>query len=240
MRAQIVGTLVIGWFVSQQLVSAADWRPGSPADHAFRFFASLSARNLDINAALHAIRPQPIGVHDKRRVVLELPEVGEVQPTAAEAAKLASLQRVLIYHKRHDVFEIKVIDAPQAAAVLHARAVLLLTRPLIGLLSALELQAVVAHEAGHEYFWVDYDVIRDGLDARARQELELRCDAVAVLTLLELGMNPAPLISAMQKMTGFNERLGAKPNDERYPTKDERVRFARAIAGVYARLGRRE
>jgi hypothetical protein len=234
LRAQIVGTLLIGSLVgSQQLVSAADWRPGSPADRAFRFFASLSARNLNVDAALEAIRPLPVGVDQKRRALWELPSEGELRPTREEAAKLASLQRILIYHKRHDVFEIKVVDVPQAGVVLHDRAVLLVSRQALRLLSPPELQAVVAHEAGHDYFWAEYEAIRDRADARARQELELRCDAIAVLTLLDLGRDPAPLISAMRKFTLYNQRLGADPNDERYPTVDERARFARAIAGVF-------
>ena len=94
------------------------------------------------------------------------------------------MQRVLIYHKRQDVFEAKVIDLPEAGIVLHARSILLISRPALRLLSAAELQAVVAHEVGHEYFWTEFEHLRDGRDGRARQELELRCDAIAVLTLL--------------------------------------------------------
>jgi hypothetical protein len=44
----------------------------------------------------------------------------------------------------------------------------------------------------------------------------------------------------MRKFTLYTERFGADPNDERYPTVDERARFARAIAAMHARLsGRR-
>ena len=238
MRAQIVGTLLTAWCVgSQQITSADVWRPGSPADDAFRFFVSLSAR--DVAAALEAIRPLPVGVDEKRRVLSRLPAKGALNPTRDEAAKLHRLRRILVYHKRDDVFETKVVDLPQAVVALHDRAVLLVSRPALRLLSAPELQAVVAHEAGHDYFWAEYVASRERDDARARQELELRCDAIAVLTLFDLGLDPPPLVSALRKLTLFNERLGTNPKRERYPLMDERARFIRAIAVVGAPLGKR-
>lgn len=227
----VVGAILTAWFVgSQQITSADVWRPGSPADDAFRFFVSLSVRDIHVAAALEAIRPLPIAVDEKRRVLSRLPAEGALNPTRDEAAKLQRIHRILVYHKRDDVFETKVIDLPQAVVALHDRAVLLVSRPALRLLSAAELQALVAHEAGHDYFWAEYIASRERDDARARQELELRCDAIAVLTLLDLGLAPAPLVSALRKLTLFNERLGTNPKRERYPMMDERARFIRAIA----------
>ena len=238
MRAQIIGTLLTGWLVgSPQIVSATDWRPGSPADRAFRFFSSVLARDLDVDAALEAIRPLPIGAVEKRRTLSQLPAEGELRPSRNEAAKLDSLKPILIYHKRHDVFQIRVIDVPPAIAVLHDRAILMLSQQALRLLSTAELQALVAHEVGHDYFWAEYEATQKRDDARGRRELELRCDAIAVLTLLELGLDPTPLITAIRKLTLYNERLGADPKDERYPTMDERERFIRAIAGLQRRGG---
>jgi hypothetical protein len=233
LRTQIVGTLLIGWLMaSQQDVSATGWRPGSPADRAFRFFDALLAGHLDVDTALEAIRPLPIGADEKRRTLLRLRAEGEVRPSRTEAEKLDSLKPILIYHRRHDVFEIKLVDAPQASAVILARAILVLSQAALRLLSTAELQALVAHEAGHDYFWAEYEAVHRGDDPRGRRELEFRCDAIAVLTLLELGLDPTPLISAIRKLTLYNERLGADPKDERYPTMDERERFIRAIAGL--------
>ena len=145
------------------------------------------------------------------------------------------MQRVLIYHKRQDVFEAKVIDLPEAGIVLHARSILLISRPALRLLSAAELQAVVAHEVGHEYLWTEFEHLREGRDAQARQELELRCDAIAVLTLLELRLDPAQLISAVRKLTLFNELLGATVKPGIYPTTAERAQFMRRIVDAHRR-----
>ena len=136
---------------------------------------------------------------------------------------------VLVYHERQRVFDIKVIDVPQGVVGLHQRAVLLISRPALRFLSASELQALVAHEIGHEYFWRDYERARERRDLRGRQELELKCDGIAVLTLISLGLDPARLVEGIRKVTEFNEILGATANADEYPPMQDRLRFARAL-----------
>jgi hypothetical protein len=124
---------------------------------------------------------------------------------------------------------------PQAAVALHGRSVLLVSRPAVRLLSHTELQAVAAHEIGHDYFWGEYEQTRTQHDFRGRRELELKCDGIAVLTLLGLGLDPSALPRAMRKLTAFNASLGAVVNAEQYPDVDDRLRFARALASMRAR-----
>jgi hypothetical protein len=69
----------------------------------------------------------------------------------------------------------------------------------------------------------------------ARQELELRCDAIAILTLLELHLDPGQLISAVRKITRFNERLGATVKTSDYPTTAERAQLIRRIVDAHRR-----
>jgi hypothetical protein len=59
--------------------------------------------------------------------------------------------------------------------------------------------------------------------------LELKCDGIAVLTLLALGVDPAHVSGAMRKLTAFNERLGATANSDEYPSIGERMRFIKAL-----------
>lgn len=233
MRAQIVGTLLTWSLVGLQQGIAAESEPLRPADRAFRFFATLPPTSVE--SALESLRPMPISSDDKRQALSSLPPEGELRPTPDEAAKLSSVQRVLIYHKRQDVFEAKIIDLPEAGIVLLARSIWLISRPALRVLSTAELQAVVAHEVGHEYFWTEFERLRDGRDVGARQELELRCDAIAVLTLLELHLDPGQLISAVRKITRFNERLGATVMARGYPTTAERAQFIRRIVGAHRR-----
>ena len=229
MRAQIVGTLVIWWLVlSLPAIAASQLPSDSPSERAFRFFEALPMTTVEL--AFQALRPEPIRIEDKQHALATLPVEGEARPTASEAAKLESLRRVLIYHKLENVFEVRVVDLRQAAAVLHARSIVLVARPALRLLSALELQALVAHEIGHEYFWEQELHLRK--DPQARRELELRCDAIAILTLLQLDLDPSLVVSAALKLTRFNERLGMRIDAEQYPSVAERERFARAILNL--------
>ena len=232
MRTHIFGVLITWSMVGFLPPITAGLQPGSPADRAFRFFADLGIMSAE--SALESLRPIPISPEEKRRELSSLPRVGQLQPTPDEAAKLGSIQRVLIYHKRQDVFEAKVIDLPQAGVVLYARSILLISRPALRELSATELQAAVAHEAGHEYFWADFEHLREG-DASARQELELRCDAIAVLTLLDLGLDPGELLSAVRTVTRFNERIGATLAEGDYPSEAARAQFIRRVADAHRR-----
>jgi hypothetical protein len=190
---------------------------------------------MSAKSALDSLRPRPISPEEKRRELSSLPRIGQLQATPDEAGKLASVQRVLIYHRRQDVFEAKVIDLPQAGIVLYARSILLISRPALRVLSAAELQAAVAHEAGHEYFWTEFEHLGQGHDATARQELELRCDAIAVLTLLDLGLDPGKLVTAVRAMTRFNELIGAAITEGEYPTPAARARFIRRVVDAHRR-----
>lgn len=101
-------------------------------------------------------------------MVAALPEEGELSPTADEAVKLRALEPILAYHERRHAFDIKVIDVPQFVVGLHQRAVLLLSRTALRSLSASELQAMVAHEIGHDYFWSDYERAQRQRDTAGR------------------------------------------------------------------------
>ena len=60
-------------------------------------------------------------------------------------------------HDRAHVFQTKLIEVPQAVVALHHRTVLLISRAALELLSGAELQALVAHEVGHDYFWPEFE-----------------------------------------------------------------------------------
>ena len=81
-----------------------------------------------------------------------MPQESVLEPTATERVKLATLDVILAYHERLQVYAIKVIDVPVASVNWYPPAVVLISRPALRLLSVPELQATVAHEIGHEYF----------------------------------------------------------------------------------------
>lgn len=182
---------------------------------------------------------RPAGADERLRALSVLPERGELRPDRLELPKLAAVEEVLAYHERAHAFEPKVIDVPQAVVALHQRTALLISRPALRLLSGAELQALVAHEIGHDYFWPEFERTLALGDRSGRQELELKCDGIAVLTLVALRLDLARLAGGLHKQIRFNETLGADANAADYPQLQERQRFIAALRD-FARLGRTE
>jgi len=170
----------------------------------------------------------------KSRVLASLPPEGEVTPAAGAVAKLSALAPILAYHDRESVIELKVIRAFQAAVAIHARCVLLVSEQALRLLTGAELQALVAHELGHEYVWNEYESARALGDHEQIQQLELWCDAVAVLTLHDLGVDPGALASGIAKLNRFNARFGTPANADDYPTDAVRAEFQTTLSRLCA------
>jgi len=195
---------------------------------ALAYFEQIEGRSFDEH--LKRIRPQPLPPDLKAYVMARLPKVPEVKPSASGLAKLATLGPILNYHERNSAYEFKVGRIGKAYVGLYACAAVLISEEALDLLTADELQAVIAHELGHEYFWDEYQLSDRNKQYKTVQELELRCDGVAIITLCHLGLDPARLMSAVAKLRKFNERAGA--GEERayaYPSLDERMKFIRAM-----------
>jgi hypothetical protein len=157
-----------------------------------------------------------------------LPRDGAITAfTPAQRAKLDAVGRVLHVLGRDNVYEVRVIDVPQAWAGLYDRAVLLVSAPALDLLSAPELPGLVAHEAGHEYLFREYEAARLAGDHARLREAETACDAVAVLTLEHLGIPAARFGSAIEKVYRYNQsRFGVALDESSYPAVKERRRLA--------------
>jgi hypothetical protein len=208
---------------------AAAFEAGSPLETALDFFTRDGPAGLV--GRLDAARPLPVSAAERDRVLATLPDRGEVvalkQP---ERERLAALRRVLELHGRQTVYVVKVIDVPQAAVALHARTVVLVSRPALGLLEPDELQALVAHEIGHEYFWREYLQARRDQDRLRLQTLELLSDGLAIVTLRRAGIDQARLMAALEKLVRYNrDRFGPARNENDYPAVGERRRFARHL-----------
>jgi hypothetical protein len=215
------------WIACRAVPSGAQHTPQSPSGFALEYFERLP--QSDLRTAFAHVRPRPLSPSERDRVRATLPESGELAPTTREAAMIQAARAVLVYHEREDVFEIKLVDLPQAVVGLHGRAILLLSRRALRLLSPAELQAVVAHEVGHEFLWGEFELTRVRRDAQTRQQLELQCDGIAVLTIVALGLEPARLMGALRKLVRYNKRVGATAHVGHYPSLSERERFTRAL-----------
>jgi hypothetical protein len=123
-----------------------------------------------------------------------------------------------------------VIAVPQAFVGLYARSVVLLSEQALNLLTSGELQALVAHEIGHEYVWQEYEAASADKDYSRLQQLELYCDGVAIITLQQIGADPADLFAAVRKVSLYNRsRFGMALNEEGYPTLASRKEFSKSV-----------
>jgi hypothetical protein len=218
----VLGLALMGAFDTEIAVSAQ--KIDSPTTVALNFFAGVIGR--DIGSALRSMRPPQISPAERTHALAMLPGQGELTPNPAERRKLATVEGILKYHDRSNM-ETKVVDLPYAGIAIYQRAVLLVSRLALGLVSEAELQAAVAHEIGHEYFWAEYE--QTHLSPANRQTIELKCDGIAALTLLALGLDVSRLNSAMSRIIRFNRSIGITTDEAGYPTLRERDIFVRTL-----------
>jgi hypothetical protein len=175
-------------------------------------------------------RPRPVDPELAASIIGALPKEGEVKRLAAsDVQKLESVSTVLRAHGREKIYMIKVVDSRQARVGLHARFIVLMTNTALRILSPLQLQAMVAHEIGHEYVWDEYESARRKGNTRRLRELELFCDGVATVTLARIGAAPAALVDALRSVDASDRRNGLVSEDRSYPAVAERADFARQI-----------
>ena len=93
-----------------------------------------------------------------------------------------------------------------------------------------EFVALVAHEVGHDYDWEAYFSAMLTQSHVHMQHLELRADAIAVLTLRRIGGDPEDLVSAVRNVTYYNLRRNAVESAGDYVPLTQRIAFIRAVA----------
>jgi hypothetical protein len=181
---------------------------------------------------LETHRPPSVSPGEMARILAVLPSEGEITKLDdAGRQKLAALKQLLQATDRESVHEVKVTDVAYARIGIFLRSVILISESALMLLDAEDLQALAAHEIGHEYFTLDYESALRTRDHRRLKDLELLCDAIAIVTIHRLGMNPARLLGAIEKITRYNHKLFPMRIDgTNYPTIAERRSFARKVA----------
>ena len=165
----------------------------------------LAMDPLALARLLDESRPIPVPPAVRAHVLASLPKQGVVENLDDGARrKLAALAPVLEAAHRGSVYAIKVIDVPQAFVGLHARSVVLISLPALRLMTEGELQALVAHEAGHEYVHTEYERATAAGSSGRLQELELVCDIIAVVTLHAIGQKASSLVAGIEKLLRFD------------------------------------
>jgi peptidase M48-like protein len=201
---------------------------GVAGGRAFEYFARGDCHAWD--GYLKSLRPPPVSADKRARSLAMVRKEDVVEPSRERQAKLDSLRPILAYLERESATEVKLLRLNVAWAGFLDGAAVLISPDALDLLTPSELQAVIAHELAHEYFASEYDGARAKKDYDTVKEIELRCDAVAIVTMSRLGLDRGALLSGVAKLTKFNERRGFPNRQDLSPSWDERRNFGRAVA----------
>jgi hypothetical protein len=193
---------------------------------ALQYFAKTEKG--DLGEYVKSIRPAGVSAEQRSRLVASIRKEDIVSPSPQRQAKLDALVPILTYHDRAGI-EVKILRLGLAWAGMLEGAAVVVSEEAIDILTPEELQAVVAHEIGHEYFAAEYEPARKNKQYDKVREVELRCDAVAIITMKSLGLNPNSLLSGVSKLTKFNEGRRVRNNPDLVTSLDERLRFFQAI-----------
>ena len=228
MRATMILSLMLGLMIGSLGQSRpTNLKPGSVEARALAFFEQIEDRSFD--DYLKRVRQPKVSPVFKAEVLARIAKGEEVKVSDGMKGKLAAIEPILRYHERDSVIVTRVIGANAAFVRFEGRAALLISEPILKLLSAEELAAVVAHELGHEYFWVELMAAREQKKHEAMREIELRCDGIATIALLRLRLDPENLVSALARIRMFNARITS--TDPLYhPQPFERSCFIRAMS----------
>lgn len=201
---------------------------GNEAKLALQYFNEIGNGKGNLDEYLKSIRPVGISAEQRARLGASIRKEDIVAPSPERLAKLNALRPILEYHERSAV-EVKILRLGLAWAGFLEGAAVVVSEEAVDLLTAEELQAVIAHELGHEYFAAEYELARKNKQWDKVREVELRCDAISIITLKSLGLNPDRLVSGVTKLTKFNEGRGVRNNPNLVTSLDDRLRFCQAI-----------
>jgi Zn-dependent protease with chaperone function len=227
------------------LLACSLWVPSALAqdkteEQIARVKANFAGKSLaEINSALASMRPEPFSESDKKKLLEDLPLV-----TAANRISdrnrlehlVARLQGALRLHGRAGIVEIIVFNDPRPIVYNKPGVVVVLSTEVLKIVRGDDaaLVGVVAHELAHEYVAMRMlYALRASDDFRIR-ELELFCDAVAVVTLLSLQMNPNSYSEALERICRHSQAAEhLNDGSSSHPSLDARLRL---IAGIKATL----
>jgi Zn-dependent protease with chaperone function len=116
------------------------------------------------------------------------------------------MNRVLQFHGRGGEVELFLYQDEVPFALLWRGCVLALSDGLADPLEDGEIAGIFAHELGHSYFEDEMAAASQAKDTRAMRIVELKCDAVAILSLKLMAYDPAHYLRGLQRIRIINRR----------------------------------
>jgi len=138
-------------------------------------------------------------------------------------------------HGRAGQVEIFFFRDDEPLALLWRDCVLAISDGLAELLSGEELAGIISHELRHSYFMDEIVAAQKYRDARAMRVVELKCDAVALLSLKLLGYNPTLYLRGLKQADTITRRKGLSSSTRKsHPDTVTRAQFARRFIKLWS------
>ncbi len=134
-----------------------------------------------------------LGATFRREAIRALPaSIRQQRITSGRLLRRAEkiIQPVFQLDNRDECVELFLYQSNTPRASLWMGCVLILSDSLVALLYDADLMGIVAHELAHSYFMDEMVAAQKTNDERRMKVIELKCDAVAMLSLKLLGSDP--------------------------------------------------
>lgn len=173
-------------------------------------------------ARAEAIAVLPAAIRNHRVTQGKL--LRRVEPLLAQVLQLHERTRA---SQQPELF-LFVDDTP--TAMLWRGCVLLVSTGLAQPLYDGELAGIFAHELSHAYFEDEMTRAQQGSNAQAMRVIELKCDAVAMLSVKLLGYNPVLYLKGLQRIQVINKQKGLSSGlFQSHPELVARAQFAERL-----------
>lgn len=166
------------------------------------------------------------GAEDYPRAIASLPQsVRESRITRGRLLQRVerAIGPVLELHGHSDKIELFLYSDYFPVAMVWRGCVLVISDVLADHLSDDELAGIVAHEMAHAYFMTETTNARKQGEGQAGRIVELKCDAVAMLTLRLMGRDAADYVKALHRITDITK---GHVKISSHPSLGERIQFA--------------
>lgn len=225
--------ILIAFMLGTVLATSAFASQPDDVDLALRDVAATSVTEMK-----NRIFQQPVGLSDgahRRKAIAELPE--DIRGNRiTEGSLWRRVERVarpvLQLHNRTGKVELYLYRHRRPHAMVWRGCVLAISDSLTLFLSDEELAGIMAHEMAHAYFMDETLAARRVGDERSMRVVELKCDAVAMLTLKLMGSDPAEYISGLRTLIAHRMSKGHPSNSRWHPRIAERERFSRRFISL--------
>ena len=188
-----------------------------------------------------------LGPEFRRRAIQALPaSIRDDRITEGKLLRRVErvIKPVLQLHRRNDNVELFLYHDNNLKGILWMGCVLVISDSLAAPLYDEELMGIVAHEMAHSYFMDEMCAAQRTKDHLAMRVIELKCDAVAILSLKLLGVDPTHHARGVRRVMNLSRsgdfldikyQVGSKSELKTHPSIVERAQFSQRFIKLLVR-----